>query len=77
MDLTLSGLVVSSRYSGLGLMHSVLVLLMLLTQKVQMFLFLLSRPVKVREVMMLQGAPRLESSDKPNYYKILPGYVRL
>ena len=55
MDLTLSGLVVSSRYSGLGLMHSVLVLLMLLTQKVQMFLFLLSRPVKVREVMMLQG----------------------
>ena len=72
MDLTLSGLVVSSRYSGLGLMHSVLVLLMLLTQKVQMFLFLLSRPVKVREVMMLQGAPRLESSDKQNIIKYCP-----
>ena len=64
MDLTLSGLVVSSRYSGLGLMHSVLVLLMLLTQKVQMVLFLLSSPVKVREVMMLQGAPTLESSEQ-------------
>ena len=54
---------ISSRYiSGLGFRHSVLVLLMLLTQKVQMVLFLLSRPVKVREVMMLHGAPRLASS---------------
>ena len=58
-------LVISSRYSsGLGVMHSVLVLLMLLTQKVQMVLFLLSSPVKVREVMMLQGAPTLESSEQ-------------
>ena len=58
-------LVISSRYSsGLGVMHSVLVLLMLLTQKVQMVLFLLSSPVKVREVMILQGAPTLESSEQ-------------
>ena len=56
---------ISSRYiSGLGFRHSVLVLLMLLTQKVQMVLFLLSSPVKVREVMMLQGAPTLESSEQ-------------
>ena len=70
---------ISSRYiSGLGLMHSVFVLLMLLTQKVQIFLFLLSRPVKVREAMMLQGAPRLESSEQHKIIKeILPGYLRL
>ena len=65
-------MVISSRYSsGLGLTHSVLVLLMLLTQKVQMVLFLLSSPVKVREVMRLQGAPRLESSEQNEIEKYL------
>ena len=49
---------------------------MLLTQKVQMVLFLLSRPVKVREVMMLQGAPTWESSEQQEIRKCF-SYVRL
>ena len=53
---------------GAGLRHSVLVFLMLLTQKVQIVLFLFSWPVKPREVMTLHGAPRFDSSEQREKY---------